>query len=209
MEPRLPDRPGDDRGSEDWLAEEGEVDWSGEPGTPRRDTAAASTARADAIPASGGLSRFDPRELTDVQRRRAIALIVLLALVLVGVALAVAVFGSDDEDAAPTTAPAATTQPTTQPPATTTPAATPLTITLPESGSLALGATGEEVEALQTALAALELDPGPVDGSFGAATDEAVRAFQQANDLPADGIVGPGTVEKLNAVLAAEGITGA
>jgi hypothetical protein len=37
----------------------------------------------------------------------------------------------------------------------------------------------------------------PVDGGFGAKTEEALRAFQQANGLPADGIAGPGTWEAL------------
>jgi Putative peptidoglycan binding domain len=206
MEPRLPDRRGGDPPPDDWLAEEGGVDWSGEESEPRRER---ETARAEAVPdAGGGLARYDPRNLSVVQRRRAIALVVLVGLLLVAVALGVALLGDDDEPAATTTAPAVTPPPATTAPTTTAPAAEPLTVTLPESGALALGATGEEVETLQTALAALELDPGAVDGDFGAATDEAVRAFQQANDLPVDGIVGEATVERLNEVLAAEGITG-
>ena len=205
MEPRLPDRRGDDPAADDWLAEEGGVDWSGEESPPRRSGRPPSTPRADE-PDSGGLSRYDPRQLTDVQRRRLVALGVLLALLLVGIVAAVALLGSDDEPTATTTSPPATQPPATTP-ATTAPAATPLTVTLPASGPLSLGASGEEVETLQTALAALEFDPGEVDGEFGAGTDEAVRAFQQANALPADGVVGEATVEKLNAVLAAEGVT--
>ncbi len=58
---------------------------------------------------------------------------------------------------------------------------------------LKTGSTGEAVQQLQQALKALGFDPGAVDGTFGAGTEAAVRAFQQASGLPADGIVGPVT----------------
>ena len=166
-----------------------------------------------AAPASGGrFSSYDPRRLNVVQRRRAVALVVLVALVLLGIAVAVTVFGSDESGAPVTTAAGTTNQPpVTEPPAATTapPVETPalLTIELPESGQLAVGDSGEEVETLQTALVALELDAGAVDGVFGAATQDAVRVFQEANDLAADGIVGASTAEKLNEALAAQGVT--
>lgn len=62
------------------------------------------------------------------------------------------------------------------------------------------GSTGEQVEALQRILHTMGYDLGtvnPFDGNFGAKTDAAVRAFQQANGLTVDGIVGQQTWNKL------------
>jgi peptidoglycan hydrolase-like protein with peptidoglycan-binding domain len=52
------------------------------------------------------------------------------------------------------------------------------------------GSTGAEVRDLQQALKALGFDPGPVDGIFGARTQGAVKAFQQAREIAVDGVVG-------------------
>ena len=49
------------------------------------------------------------------------------------------------------------------------------------------------VRALQRRLRAAGVDPGPVDGRFGALTEAAVRRFQSARGLVVDGIVGPRT----------------
>ena len=59
--------------------------------------------------------------------------------------------------------------------------------------TLKRGATGEHVRALQTLLKAQSFDPGTVDGSFGPATESAVKAFQASRKLVADGSVGPKT----------------
>jgi putative chitinase len=56
---------------------------------------------------------------------------------------------------------------------------------------LKLGSEGEEVKKLQTKLG---IDP---IGKFGPKTDVAVKAWQAANGLVADGIVGPATLAKL------------
>jgi peptidoglycan hydrolase-like protein with peptidoglycan-binding domain len=52
------------------------------------------------------------------------------------------------------------------------------------------GSNDPAVGDLQDALKALGYDPGPVDGVFGEQTDSAVRAFQQAREIAADGVVG-------------------
>ncbi len=58
-------------------------------------------------------------------------------------------------------------------------------------------AVDQAVIDLQTILARLGFDPGPVDGWFGAKTEAAVIAFQRANYLVPDGIVGALTREVL------------
>ena len=55
------------------------------------------------------------------------------------------------------------------------------------------------VRALQRRLRAVGVDPGPVDGRFGALTEAAVRRFQSARGLVVDGIVGPRTRPALRA----------
>ena len=56
------------------------------------------------------------------------------------------------------------------------------------------GSKGQEVTDLQSRLATLGYyDPNQIDGQFGAGTREAVIAFQKANGLEADGIVGAET----------------
>ena len=61
------------------------------------------------------------------------------------------------------------------------------------------GAKGEQVKTLQRLLLALGYDLGGygADGSFGGATDRAVRAFQKDNGLAVDGSVGKATWTKL------------
>lgn len=61
------------------------------------------------------------------------------------------------------------------------------------------GDKGEQVKALQRLLYAMgyELGSKPVDGSFGAKTDAAVRAYQKKKGLTVDGSVGQKTWEKM------------
>lgn len=72
------------------------------------------------------------------------------------------------------------------------PSANMVTIQLPV---LKKGATGAQVKALQALLIGYGYSCGSsgVDGSFGSATDKAVRSYQVANNLEADGSVGPAT----------------
>lgn len=61
------------------------------------------------------------------------------------------------------------------------------------------GAKGDNVKALQILLIGRGYSCGSygADGSFGSATDNALRAFQKANGLTVDGICGPNTWNKL------------
>lgn len=53
---------------------------------------------------------------------------------------------------------------------------------------------GEDIATLQERLNTLGFAAGRVDGRFGESTERAVRAFQRAYGLPADGSVGPDTL---------------
>ena len=63
--------------------------------------------------------------------------------------------------------------------------------------TLRKGSKGESVKTLQTALNRAGANLA-IDGSFGAKTQEAVKAFQRANGLTVDGVVGPATWAKLD-----------
>lgn len=56
---------------------------------------------------------------------------------------------------------------------------------------------GDTVAWLQTRLKEMELDPGEIDGLYGAKTEKAVRAFQTKNNLVVDGIAGYNTLTML------------
>lgn len=55
------------------------------------------------------------------------------------------------------------------------------------------GAWGDVVVGWQRFLTSKKYPVGAIDGAFGGATDAATRAYQQANDLVPDGVVGPNT----------------
>ena len=59
------------------------------------------------------------------------------------------------------------------------------------------GHRGWDVSALQFLLGARGHPPGSVDGGFGSATASAVRSFQRAAGLVADGVAGPATLRAL------------
>ena len=62
---------------------------------------------------------------------------------------------------------------------------------------LRTGMTGENVKNLQSRLYTLGYYTAEIDGQYGAATKEAVTAFQRLNGLDADGIVGAETRQVL------------
>lgn len=59
------------------------------------------------------------------------------------------------------------------------------------------GDDGEEVLAIQKRLVELHYSVGTLDGDFGPATEKAIKSFQNAQGLEADGIVGPATYKAL------------
>ena len=98
-----------------------------------------------------------------------------------------------------------TTLPTSPSTTTTTTPSTPgaSTFTLPEGTKLRLGEGDPAViSELQQALSSAGYDLGRADGTFGPRTKAAVVAFQQANGLSPDGVVGPDTASALNSTLA-------
>jgi hypothetical protein len=167
-----------------------------------------------------------------VERRRLVAgLVVVMVLALAVVISALLLRGQGQAPGTPVTEAtgAAPTRTKTSPPSTpTTPATTPSTtqpsttpstrdgstFTLPEGTKLQRGKgdpavitdlkpiTDPVVTELQQALSSAGYDPGPADGKFGRRTEAAVIAFQQANGLSADGVVGPETASALNGVVA-------
>lgn len=68
----------------------------------------------------------------------------------------------------------------------------------PEPKSMQLGFTGLDVRLVQKRLQELGYYTGSIDGDFGLSTDKAVKAFQKANGLTADGKIGPKTKEILD-----------
>jgi len=59
----------------------------------------------------------------------------------------------------------------------------------------------EKIKQIQSALKKAGFDPGPIDGKIGKKTKKAIRQFQKANGLKADGIVGKLTWVKLKKYL--------
>ena len=71
-----------------------------------------------------------------------------------------------------------------------------------DDDSLRKGATGTAVKTLQTNLKKLGFYTAYVDGSFGATTESAVKAFQKKYGLSADGVAGSATLKKIESAVA-------
>ena len=57
--------------------------------------------------------------------------------------------------------------------------------------------SGEQVRSVQQALQGKGMDPGAVDGVMGPRTQDAVRNFQKAQNLPQTGRIDAPTLQKL------------
>ena len=71
-----------------------------------------------------------------------------------------------------------------------------------DDDSLRKGATGTAVKTLQTNLKKLGFYTAYIDGSFGATTESAVKAFQRKYGLTADGVAGSATLKKIESAVA-------
>lgn len=74
---------------------------------------------------------------------------------------------------------------------------------MPTHATIRRGSSGPDVVECQQDLISLNYDLSPygADGKFGAKTETAVKAFQKASGLKADGIVGPATWSALDAAV--------
>jgi Putative peptidoglycan binding domain len=220
---------------DDWLAEQGDLDWFDDPSHGEAAAAGSSQMeRPDSGYRSGNPGGIEPgsrplgqapagRE-TIVRRRRILTFLALALLVVTGIAVAIATSGGEDSRGSPatvgsapqnaseppTTRPGPTTTQATRPPTTPaqtqpTPPSASLKVALPADGKLGIGDSGSAVVTLQKMLAALKLEVGTPDGNFGPRTEAAVIAFQTTHALDPDGIVGPATAQKLNERLASAG----
>jgi N-acetyl-anhydromuramyl-L-alanine amidase AmpD len=78
---------------------------------------------------------------------------------------------------------------------------------VPQNNRLAYNSTPNNVQQLQTQLKSMGFDPGKVDGVMGSRTKSAIRKFQDANGLTADGIVGPQTINALSAAMGGSSVS--
>jgi carboxyl-terminal processing protease len=75
----------------------------------------------------------------------------------------------------------------------------------PDSGSQKeMVISSEEIRRAQEALKGKGFDPGEISGRMHARTQEALRKFQTANDLPATGVLDQKTADKLGIKLKAD-----
>jgi hypothetical protein len=134
-------------------------------------------------------------------RRPWVAAAAILVVCLIAGLAAGGVFSGGGHKAAPLLTTTAQTAPTTT--AATTTGAHQTTSTPAPTVPLKPGDSGPAVKGLQRALARLGYLSSAVDGQYGPATTEAVKSFQRAQGLTADGVLGPKTRAALASALAA------
>ena len=128
-------------------------------------------------------------------RRTALAAAGLLVVLVLGVLAATGVFSGNGRPGASPSTPSSRSAPTT-----TASVTRPKALPLP-AGPLKPGDHGVPVTQLQRALARVGDAPGAVDGMYGPSTTRAVKPFQQAHGLTADGVAGPKTLAALRQAL--------
>ncbi|MGH7797093.1 MAG: peptidoglycan-binding protein [Candidatus Binatia bacterium] len=84
------------------------------------------------------------------------------------------------------------------------PGTIPERVERPDAGQQNMAVTSEDIKKAQKALKAKGLNPG-ADGRMDAKTQQALRDFQKANDLPITGVLDEKTAAKLGVNLGAEG----
>jgi peptidoglycan hydrolase-like protein with peptidoglycan-binding domain len=131
---------------------------------------------------------FDPSSLAN---RRVLVPTGLALVFLVALLAAVGVFSSG---APPIPAAARTLSAATPSIAPTTTATPPRSTPAPPTTTLKPGDSGPQVKALQQELSSLGYSVGAIDSNYGPATIKAVTAFQRADHLTPDGVVGPSTL---------------
>lgn len=181
----------------------GEYEWS-PPGQDPREGPRPAAWQAPDDPRLRGLAAPRRRHLGDftltVRTLLIAGALVVGVLVLIGLAAA-GVFSGSGSPARPgtTSGTAPATRPTTT--ATTPTVTTPARAVPGPSVASKPGDTGEQVKRLQRALARLGYSPGAADGSYGPATVAAVKRFQTASSLTADGVFGAQTLRALRQAL--------
>jgi hypothetical protein len=169
------------RDPDDWFAES---DWAGGP------TAALDD---DFEPTTRG--RAPLSDLTFTLRTLLLAALAVVAVIVVAGLAIGGVFSSSGDH--PSTSPPATTPSTTKQTTTPTTTAARAPRSLAPTSTLKPGDNGAQVKRLQRDLAQLGYAPGSVDGDYGPSTVAAVKRFQQASKLTADGVLGPATLKAL------------
>jgi hypothetical protein len=202
------------------------------PARHERSTAETYPERDVQTAAAPSVATTEARRADVRRRRAVAAVVLLLLIALAATAAVLLLRDGSEPTATTESEPPAVTTPTetgtvtTPPPPTPTPptptpppppagSGTITTFTLPEGvklqrdpsaadtwSDLTVSTDPELIADLQRALEAAGYDPGSPDGTFGENTEAAVIAFQQANGLTPDGIVGPTTAEALNTALA-------